>query len=154
MAWTTYSSTSEHEKFRAIVPLAAPVPVDQWERASERALTHLGLDPFRRGLDLPVLHNPAALAFLPGSPDPSAIHRAEAAGKHLAIQLDSLLNEDAPRPPWTPWQNAILEARQAEREKGEQWWMTYRIGGRPVDFQSLDLASILEGRGRTMTPPC
>lgn len=66
MAWTTWSATAEWEKFRVMVPLAHPVPVDLWERASEWALDYLGLNQFRRGLDVPVLHNAAALAFLPG----------------------------------------------------------------------------------------
>jgi len=153
IAWTTYSCSSDHEKFRVVVPLAALVPVDFWGVASEWALTHLGLDKFRRGLDLPVLHNPTALAFLPGSPDPASIRRTEAPGEHLAIPLNAVIQGEAPRSPWAPWQNALLETRQAERDNGDQWWMAYRVNGRPVDFQSLDLASILESRGIKVGAP-
>ena len=152
MAWTTWSATSDWEKFRVLIPLAHPVPVDSWTVAADWALTHLGLDQFRRGLDVPVLHNPAALAFLPGSPDPSSIRRAETSGRMLGIPL-ALNSGEAPRAPWTPWQNAILEARHAEREAGEHWWKAYRVNGRPVDFQSLDLAAIMESRGIKIGPP-
>ena len=145
VVWTTYSCTPEHEKSRVVIPLAASVPVDLWERASEWALTFLGLDPFRRGLDVPVLHNPAALAFLPGSPDSASIRRAEASGDHLAIPLDAL--PAVPLSALAPWQTKVLAERQIQREKGEHWWQAYRINGRPVDFQSLDLAAILEARG-------
>lgn len=150
MAWSTWSSALEHEKFRVVIPLAASVPVDLWERASEWALTFLGLDPFRRGLDVPVLHNPAALAFLPGCPDPSTIRRAEASGALLAIPLDAL--PAAPLPTLAPWQTKVLEERQIQREQGNYWWQAYRVNGRPVDFQSLDLAAILEARGIKVGP--
>ncbi|MDP2876237.1 MAG: hypothetical protein Q8O00_08640 [Holophaga sp.] len=151
VAWTTWSASPDWEKFRVLIPLAAPVPVDTWERASELALTRLGLDPFRRGLDAPVLHNPAALAFLPGSPDPCTIRRAETSGVIFTLRWDALpaaLPADL-----APWQAEVMAERQAERTRGDQWWSAYRVNGRPVDFQSLDLASILEARGIKVGPP-
>ena len=145
MGWTTWSNIAEHPKHRWVVPFVLPVPVDLWEQASNFALTKLGLDRFRRGLDLPVLHNPAALAFLPGGPTPGSIERFETIGSALEIPL-----VDLPALPWavpTPWEAEILAQREADRSKGECWFKFYRAAGRPVDFKGLDLASILETRG-------
>ena len=150
MGWTTWSSTPEHEKFRVVIPLAAPVPVDLWPRASEWALAHLGLDPFRRGLDLPVLRNAAALAFLPGSPNPSTIRRAETSGQALLVSLDDL--PAVPPPALASWQSAVVSERRAEKALGGHWWQAYRVDGRPVDFRSLDLVQILERRGIKVGP--
>ena len=150
VGWTTWSCTPEHPKHRWIVPLAQPVPVDPWERAATMALSILGLDPLRRGLDVPVLHNAAALAFLPGSPDPDSIQRFETLGAALDIPLDEL--PPLPAPPLAPWQAEVIAERQAERAKGEHWFQSYRVGGRPVEFQTLDLASILEAHGVMVGP--
>lgn len=151
MAWSTWSASPDWEKFRVLIPLARPVPVDVWERASELALTRLGLDPYRSGLDLPVLRNPAALAFLPGSPDPSTIQRAETSGVIFDLRWDAL---PAAQPAaLAPWQADLVAERQAERTRGDRWWSAYRVHGRPVDFQSLDLAGILEARGIKVGPP-
>jgi hypothetical protein len=151
LAWTTWSATPQWEKFRVLIPLARPVPVDVWERASELAVSRLGLDPFRRGLDAPVLHNPAALAFLPGSPDPATIRRAGTEGVPFHLTWDSL--PAAPVQALAPWQAEAVAGRQAARERGDQWWTAYRVHGRPVDFQALDLAAILEARGIKVGPP-
>lgn len=145
MAWSTWSSTEEWPKFRVVIPLTHPAPVDSWERASEWALSRLDLTQFRRGLDIRCLHNAAALAFLPGSPDPGSICRAESIGAHLAIPLDAL--PLAPAPTLTPWQAAVVADRRAKSEHGERWWMAYRVNGRPVDFKNLDLAVILFSHG-------
>ena len=153
LAWTTWSSSPEWEKFRVLIPLARPVSVDSWGPASEWALAHLDLGLFRRGLDLPVLHNPAALAFLPGSPAPASIRRGETAGAFLEVSMDAEASGRLPQSPWTPWQNDILDARRAERRAGDQWWMAYRVNGRPVDFKSLDLAAILKARGIQVGDP-
>ena len=145
IAWTTWSCTSVWPKFRVVVFLAEPVPALLWERASEWAVSHLGLDPFRRGLDLPVLHNPAALAFLAGSPTPETIQREEADGALLSIPLDALPPKLAPS--LEPWEAAVVAERQSEKERGEKWFQAYRVSGRPVDFQSLDLVALLKARG-------
>jgi hypothetical protein len=52
-----------------------------------------------------------------------------------------------PAPDLEPHQAAMLAERQAARAAGERWFQPYRVGGRPVDFQTLDLASILQARG-------
>jgi hypothetical protein len=145
IAWSTWSSTPEWPKFRVVVFLAHAVPGHLWERASEWAVSHLGLEPFRRGLDLPVLHNPAALAFLPGSPDPASIQRAEGEGDLLSIPLEGLPLV-AP-PVLEPWEAAIVVERQAQKDRGEHWFQAYRVNGNPVDFQTLDLVALLKARG-------
>lgn len=145
MAWTTWSCTPTWPKFRVVVFLAEPVPALLWERASEWAVSHLGLDPFRRGLDLPVLHNPAALAFLAGSTTPETIQREEADGALLSIPLDALPPKLAPS--LEPWEAAVVAERQAEKQRGEKWFQAYRVSGRPVDFQALDLVALLQTRG-------
>jgi hypothetical protein len=144
MSWTTWSSSPAWPKIRAVVPLAGPVPVEVWERAADWALSHLGLDSIRRGIDLPVLHNACALAFLPGSPNPASIHRSETSGGLLHIPLESL--PETPRTALADWQWAIVTERKKEREGGECWWMAYRVNGLPVDFQSVDLVSLLKSR--------
>lgn len=151
MGWTTWSCTGEHPKHRWIVPLAHPIPADLWERAATLALTLIGLDPLRRGLDVPVLHNAAALAFLPGSPDPDSIQRFETIGAALDIPLDEL--PALPGATMAPWQAEVVAERQAERAAGEHWFKSYRVAGRPVDFQSLDLSPLLEGRGVKVGSP-
>ena len=142
MAWTTWSNTSTSHRFRVVVPLSRAVTVDNWERSSEWALNTLGLNPFRRGLDIPVLKNAAALAFLSGSADPSSIVRAESIGKSLTIPIFNLPRLQAEV--LAPWQVDINAKRQAD---GERWWMRYKINGRPIDYMNLDLVGILAARG-------
>jgi hypothetical protein len=149
--WTTWSAKPDWPKHRWIIPLASPVPVDLWERFTEAALIALGLESCKRGLDLPVLRNPAALAFLPGSPTPETIQRFGTIGHALSIPLTAL--PSAPAPALAPWQAAAVAERQAARANGERWFQTYRVNGRPVDFGSLDLAPILESRGVEVGSP-
>ena len=151
IGWTTWSNTFEHPKHRWVVPLAHPVPLDLWERATTLALTKLGLDAMRHGMDLPVLHNAAALAFLPGSPDPDSIQRFETLGAPLDIPLDEL--PDLPLATLSPWQTEIVQGRKADRIAGQHWFKAYRVLGRPVDFQSLDLADLLVSRGVKVGKP-
>ena len=151
VGWTTWSCKPDHPKHRWIIPLAVPVPVDRWERFTEAALEALGLAPFRRALDLGVLHNPAALAFLPGSPTPETIQRFQTDGPALAVALDRL--PPMPAPNLEPWQAAMVAERQATRAAGDRWFQCYRVNGRPVEFLSLDLAPILEARGVKVGAP-
>lgn len=149
-AWTTWSCSPEHEKFRVVIPLAYPVPAPQWARASEWALEHLGLNRFRRGIDVPVLHNPAALAFFPGSPNPSTIRRAETVGNYLSIPLVDL--PVLPPPTLAPWQIKVVAARKAQSQAGEKWWKHYRINGSEIDFTRLSLPGVLASRGIDVGP--
>ena len=147
-AWTTWSCRPSWPKFRVVVPLAHAVPADLWPAATEWALKHLGLSPYRHGLDLPVLRDVARLNFLPGAPNPASIRRAETKGKQLAIPLNRLVPSGVPAPPVPQWQAAILAERKAEREAGEQWWQDYiTADGYGVDFKSIDLAALLVARG-------
>ncbi len=148
IGWTTYSCTPQHPKFRFLIFLAEPVPVALWARYADAALTALGLDKFRRGLDLPVLHNPAALAFVPGSPAPETIKWFEVHGVPLTLPLASLPPLAAPTMP--KWQADVVAARKSS---GEQWWMAYETSdGRAVDFMHLDLGTILEANGIKVGP--
>jgi len=150
IGWTTWSAKPDHVKHRWIIPLVGSVPVDLWERFTEAALEHLGLAGSRSGIDLGVLHNPAALAFLPGSPNPETIQRFGTDGHGLAIDLQAL--PPMPAPDLEAWQAATLAKREAARAAGKHWFQCYRVGGHPVDFQSLDLPAILEARGIKVGP--
>jgi hypothetical protein len=151
--WSTWSNRPDWPKFRVVVPLARPVPAELWEAATEWALERLGFNAFRRGLDLPVLRDTARLNFLPGAPDPDSIRRSESTGEHLAVPLDRITPAAVPHLPVAPWQATIQAERKAQAEAGNRWWMPYRVGGRPVDFNALDLPSLLGGRGIRIGDP-
>jgi hypothetical protein len=142
VAWTTWSHSPSWPKFRVVSPLAQPVSIDSWPQASEWALHWLGLDPFRRGLDIPVLHNPTALAFLSGSPDPSSITWVESSGTALWIPHQDLPTE--PVASFPPGRSTMRDKSQGDETR---WWTKYRVNGRPVDFQRLDLPSLLTSKG-------
>ena len=147
-AWTTWSNRPDWPKFRVVLPLAHAVPAELWGAATEWALKHLGLDPFRSGLDLPVLRDVARLNFLPGAPDASSIRRAETKGRPLSIPLNRLKPATVPALPVSPWQAEIQAIRKAELEAGEYWFQSYiKPDGRGVDFKMLDLAALLERWG-------
>jgi hypothetical protein len=147
-AWTTWSCRPAWPKFRVVIPLAHAVPVDLWPAATEWALHHLGLGPYRHGLDLPVLRDTARLNFLPGAPNPASIRRASTVGKSLAIPLNRLVSAPVPALPVPQWQAEIRAARRAAQEAGEQWWQDYYDEeGYGIDFKSLDLASELAAHG-------
>jgi hypothetical protein len=151
--WSTWSHRAGTEdeagwpKFRVVIPLAHPIPAPLWPAAAERAIKRLGLESFRRGLDVPVMRDVARLNFLPAAPDPSTIKRAETAGNHLAIPLDELKPAEVEPLPLHAWQKATHAERKAAREAGEHWFQAYRVGGRPVDFKALDLAALLASHG-------
>jgi len=149
-SWSTWSAKPGWPKLRVVVPLAHPVPADRWEAATEWALEQLGFGHFRHGLDLPVLRDTARLNFLPGAPDPASIRRGQTKGEHLAIPLEHLIEAAVPSLPVPTWEARIQAARRAEKEAGGHWFQRYRVGGRPVDFQALDLASMLSSRGIEM----
>ena len=151
--WSTWSNRPEWPKFRAVVPLAHPVPAELWEAATEWTLKRLGFDAFRWGLDLPVLRDTARLNFLPGASCPAMIRRGETKGEHLSIPLDRFTRAAVPSLPVSPWQREIQAERKAAREGGEHWFKCYRAGGRPVDFKALDLAGLLSGRGIKIGTP-
>lgn len=147
LGWSTWSAKSEWPKHRWVVPLSAPVPGCLWPQAAEWAVSMLGLGAFRAAIDGPVLHNPAALAFLPGAPEPSSIRFMEVTGQPLSIPSEGLEAVTMPRRELPPWE----VERKAARD-GEQWWMRYRVNGLPVDFAALDLVPILERLGCKLGP--
>lgn len=150
--WTTWSCQPDWWKFRVVVPLATPVPLELWEAATEWIMDRLGFAPFRRGLDIPVLRNAAALGFLPGAPDPSSIRFGETQGEPLVIPLDRLTPAAVPMQ-LDPWQEAIKAQRQATKGAGKHWFQCYRVNGSPVDFKALDLASVLRVHGIQVGEP-
>ncbi|MFZ1616762.1 MAG: hypothetical protein WAT41_05385, partial [Flavobacteriales bacterium] len=152
-SWSTWCNHQDWPKCRVVVPLAHPVPAELWGAATEWALNHLGFDSFRRGLDLPVLRDTSRLNFLPGAPDPTSIRRGETKGKHLPIPLDHLARVAVPSLSVPPWQWEIQAARKVERDAGGHWFKGYRVKGRPVDFKTLDLASLLKNTGIIVGPP-
>jgi hypothetical protein len=62
----TWSNTRDWPHFRLIIPLSKPVPPEKWDSATAWIIQHLGLGPYMRGMDLPVLKDTARLYFLPG----------------------------------------------------------------------------------------
>lgn len=152
IGWTTYSSSHDLVKHRWATPLSRPVEsAELWPRVAEALLDELGLAPFRRGFDLGVLHNPAALAFMPGSLDPTSIRWFTTAGRPVPVpDLEAL--PALPAPVLEPWQVEEQERRKADRAAGEYWWQAYRVDGRPVEFRGLDLEPIFKARGLTVGP--
>lgn len=64
----TWSDQPDWPHFRLITPLAQPVLPQHWDRAVAWLIKHLGLEPFLRGVDLPVMKDVARIYFLPGGP--------------------------------------------------------------------------------------
>jgi hypothetical protein len=62
----TWSNTREWPHFRLIIPLSKPVLPENWDTTTAWIIQHLGLAPYMRGVDLPVLKDTARLYFLPG----------------------------------------------------------------------------------------
>ena len=147
MGWSTWSAKPEWLKSRWVIPLTAPVPGVLWPQAAEWALSMLGLGAFRASIDGPVLHNSAALAFLPGAPEPSTIRFCELKGRSLSIPSEGLEAVTMPRRELPEWE----EVRKAARE-GEPWWKCYRVNGLPVAFNGLDLVPMLERLGCKLGP--
>lgn len=140
--YTTWSSKPEWVKFRVIIPLGEPVPVNLWSQAVEWSMVHLSLGPFRHGMDEGATRRAAGLFFLPGAPDPGAIRRWELQGRHLGIpaeDLDLIPPPEASRPSW------VLP--RPKDEVFQEWWRDY-----PVDFKTLDLAGLLRASGIKVGP--
>jgi hypothetical protein len=152
IGWTTWSSSPALVKHRWVMPLHPSVEsADLCPRVVEAILDELGLAPYRRGIDLGVLHNPAALAFMPGAPDPASIRWFTTTGGPVRVpDLASL--PPLPEPALEDWQIEEVERRKAERAAGDQWWQAYRVNGRPVEFRGLDLEPIFKARGVTVGP--
>jgi hypothetical protein len=143
--WDTWSSSPANPRFRFAVPLALPIKADLWPQAAEYAIHALGLDPYRPGLDIPVLRNPAALAFLPGALNPENLGRCFVDGDPLHIPLSALSLASPPKPSLSAWQTEIVRTRSSK--SGPRWWRTYLDQGRLSDFHMLDLAGILTSLG-------
>jgi hypothetical protein len=142
--YTTWSHRSEWPRFRMAVGFANPVPADLWPAATEYALDALGLRPFLRGIDLPVMRDTARMHFLPGSPEPSSIQRWRIKGKHLVVPVDALQSIEIPEPPRPAWQEGILREQAATEST---WHQRFQVKNRPVDFRTLDLVRLLRAMG-------
>ena len=55
--------------FHLILPLAQAIRPELWDLATAWTIKHVGLEPFMRGIDLPVLKDVARIYFLPGGPN-------------------------------------------------------------------------------------
>lgn len=148
VAWTTWSAKPEWPKFRVAIPLAFPVPGHLWPQVTEWALGALGLQDVRAGIDIPVLHNPAALAFLPGAPDPSIIRFFSLMGRPLNVPLDQMHRVEVPAQEFPNRQHSGSKART-----GERWWKSYQIApGKYLDFKTLNLIPVLKRLGCRLGP--
>jgi len=143
--WSTWSNLRDWPKFRAVVPLGAPVPAGQWKQASEYALHALGLTGTRRGLDLGALRDVARIYFLPGHAEGSeAISRTEVDGRPLLIPLDELPKVEVPELPRLPHVEREIQRR---RNAGYAW-----AAGLPVELATLRLADLMASLGVKVGP--
>lgn len=149
--WATWSSRPGNPRFRFAVPLAIPIQADLWPQASDYAIKTLGLEKFRHAIDIPVLRNPAALAFLPGSIFPEYLERSFVDGDPFHIPSRPLSQMAAPRKVLSPWQTNIV--RQRSIQVGPRWWQAYLDGGRLDNFHTLDLPGIISGLGCSVGHP-
>lgn len=145
MAWSTWSSQPNWPRFRVAIPLLRPVPGDLWRRAADYAIDYLGWGPFRSSLDIGVLRNPSALAFLPGAPDPDSIERLFVDGDPLYLPQQRLAQIAEVRDVLSDWQRNAIRLRSAV--PGPRWWHAYLEQGRVQDYRSLDLSYILRSLG-------
>lgn len=142
---STWSSRDDWTKLRALVPLAEPVPAHLWVQATEWALTTLGLQGTRRGLDIRALRDVARIYFLPGHPDgPCAIRRQEVAGELLKIPLEKLTSMEVPESPRLPHIERELQRRHHE---GYAW-----ASNLLVDLSTLRLADLMADKGIKVGP--
>lgn len=142
--YTTWSHHPGWPRFRAVIGFANPVPADLWPGATEYTLDALGLGPFLRGMDLPVVKDTARLHFLPGAPEPASIQWWNLQGKLLVVPLEALPEIEISALPRRPWQEEILRERAAT---DATWPQRYQVKSRPVDFRSLDLPRLLRALG-------
>lgn len=138
--WTTWSNQEDWPKFRAVVPLEAPVPAPLWQQATEYALGFLGLLDTRRGLDLGALRDVARMYFLPGHPGGAeAIARQECVGNPLRIPLDELPAVVVPEVPRLPHVEREIQRRRSD---GYAW-----AGPLGRDLTTLRLAELIASLG-------
>jgi hypothetical protein len=136
--YTTWSHRPEWPRFRVVVPLAFPIEPDLWPQATEWALRHLGLDAFRKSIDLPALRDVARLYFLPACPPGGQVLWRRAFGEPLEIPTRQLKVVPVPSPALAPWQLRIIEHRAKDRG----WKNRYQC-----DLRTLDLAGLMRSRG-------
>ena len=142
--WTTWSHTPKWPRFRVVIPLTQSVPVQYWEAAAEWALKRLGIDQFRRGLDLPVLRDIARLNFLAAASCPVMVGRGETIGEPLSIPLEGLGAITVPLAPHAP----SVEPHLAQnRQDGYAWAKAY-----PGDLKALRLDELLSSIGVKVGP--
>jgi len=65
----SWSDTPAWPHFHLIIPLAQAIRPEHWDLATAWTIKHMGLEPFLRGVDLPVLKDVARIYFLPGGPN-------------------------------------------------------------------------------------
>lgn len=75
------------------------------------------------------------------------IRRGETKGEHLAIPLDRITPAAVPLFPVPPLPGFIQKPLKTRGGSVDSWWTLYRVGGHPVDFNSIDLISLLAIRG-------
>lgn len=70
------------------------------------------------------------------------IRRGETKGEHLEIPLDRITPTASPSFP-----GFIKRHPKSTGDPCDRWWTLYRVGGHPVDFNFIDLISLLATRG-------
>lgn len=153
LIYNTYSSTTEKERFRVVVPLAQPVRIwnqkSAWVQLAEWALNHLGLSPYREldgCIDLGSLHNPAGLNFMPCNPDLGALRFWRIEGSPLALSPEEIRAFQVPAPPSRAQGQTKTHPANGQHDPG--WLAPFDI-----DFRTLALRRLLEDQGMKVGHP-
>ena len=136
LAYTTWSSTPEWVKFRLVVPLKSALTPEVWPAAVEKAIADLGLEPWRKSIDMKVVRDTARLHFLPNK---GAEFWGNQGGEFLFIDSEQLDRNTVPPLPKNNY------ARPATEEKD---WAKFKI-----DIPSLQLGELLERLGCNLSRP-
>ena len=139
--YTTFSHTTEHPKFRVVLPLAESCPPDAWDAVTEWAIDELGLRGMcdRGCIDVPVLKDVARLNFLPCSQKPRTIKFFHNTASALVLP-DEVPEPVHVQPPMLP---ATLGHVSTPNDNDDQDWFKQYA----VDFKTLDLVKVFEKLG-------
>lgn len=157
--YSTWSSTELWPRFRAVIPLAVPVPADYWPNLVAWALAKTTLLPWMHCIDLPCVLDVARLNFLPaqrlGGPQ---VERCIIPGDLLIPPEPSeLLLHGVLKRELAPWQIQTLEGKtpvfDAVRPGKSTLANQFRTrDGQLVDVRRLEMTKVLVSLGCSVGP--
>ena len=157
--YSTWSSTEQWPRFRAVIPLAVPVPADYWPNLVAWTLTKANLLRWTRCIDLPCVQDVARLNFLPAQrPGGPQVERCIIPGDLLVPpEPAELLLHGVLKRELAPWQVQALEETlpvcPAVRSGKCSFAKRFRTrDGQPVDVRRLDVIRILVNLGCSVGP--